>query len=608
MTDISIYLNEQRQLISLEKQAQQDRYGKELTSHSLKELKQLGAALHPLKSKHNYFGPGDFPQIDFEFLHPVDTSQFRPGTPVVCFVLEEGEIEASLADITEKGGTIRLHSEDFPDWIDERGLGIKIAPDSHTFDVMSHLLKKLEIGEHTILRKHLRSLQSGHPSLSTFHKIKLPNNLNSSQQEAVTAALNLEGIMVLHGPPGTGKTTTLTHLIHELTEDNKTIVAAAPSNAAVDHLTRELVKKGIPVIRLGNNIKISEDLLPYTPEGILERSDEQKQIKKLKKQAEEYRKMAGQYKRKFGKEEREQRSLLYKEVKSIRQEIKALRNFVLDKAKSSAAVITGTPVALYDELGPDFSADYVLLDEAGQCQDPLGWAVAQYGANWILAGDPFQLPPTYISEEIVQKKIGTSILDTLFTAELPVHLLDTQYRMDETICGFSNTWFYEGKLKSSTTPSTDPLRFFDTAGSGFEEAVEAESGSRYNEGEIEAIEKFLEQEENQTTHWTIITPYQGQIRKLKERENLKKTRISTIDSFQGQEDEGIIISLVRSNPDQEIGFLRDYRRMNVALTRAKKHLVVFGDSSTIGSDSFFGKFLEYCEKENGYRSVFELIY
>ena len=608
MNDLSTYLSLQRHLIQLEKKAQDERYGKELNNQSLKELKQIGAALHPLKVKHTYFGAGDYPQLDFEFLHPVDLAQFRAGTPVVCFVMDEGETEAALIDIHEKGGVLRLRGDDFPDWIEERGLGIKIAPDNHTFDVMSHVLRKLELGEHTILKQHVKSLQRESNLTTHRNTIALSNQLNESQQTAVNAILNLDGILILHGPPGTGKTTTLTHAIHELVKDEKTVIASAPSNAAVDHLTRQLAQQGISVIRLGNNIKISDDLHPFTPEGILERSEEQKQIKKLKKQAEEYRKMAGQYKRKFGKEEREQRTLLYKEVKSIRHEIKSLRNFVLEKAKSNAAVITGTPVALYDELGPDFIADYAILDEAGQCQDPLGWAVAQYGKNWVLAGDPFQLPPTFISGEIAHKQVGTSILDTLYESPVEVHFLDTQYRMDKTICGFSNNWFYNDKLISATPESTEPLRFFDTAGSGFEEGFDHESGSRYNEGEIKAIAHFLALDDNKAVHWTIITPYQGQIRKLKESEALHKYRISTIDSFQGQEDEGVIISLVRSNSEQEIGFLRDYRRINVALTRAKKHLVVFGDSATIGVDPFFAQFLEYCEKNDGYHSVFELVY
>lgn len=607
MNELPTYLKTQHHLIQLEKQAQQERFGHALNAQSLKELKQAGAALHPLRIKHTYFGAGDSPQVDFEFIHPTDSAQFRPGMPVNCFVLEEGEVDGALVDLHDKGGTVRLRGDDFPDWIDERGFGLKIAPDNHTFDVMTHLLKKLELGEHPLLKQHVKTLANTFQA-SGNQTPNLPHTLNSSQLNAVQAVLNLDGIMVLHGPPGTGKTTTLTHAIRELVHEGKSVVAAAPSNAAVDHLTRELVKKGVHVLRLGNNIKISDDLLPYTPDGILERSEEQKQIKKLKKQAEEYRKMAGQYKRKFGKEEREQRTLLYKEVKSIRQEIKALQRFVLEKARHEAAVITGTPVALYDELGADFSADFVLLDEAGQCQDPLGWAVAQYGKNWVLAGDPYQLPPTFLSDEITRKQLGTSILDTVLTSQVAVHFLDTQYRMDETICGFSNAWFYGGKLKSETTTSDQPIRFFDTAGSGFEEGFDPESGSRYNEGEIEAIIRFIALAENQHVHWTVITPYQGQIRKLRAHPELKSIRISTIDSFQGQEDEGILISLVRSNSDQEIGFLRDYRRMNVALTRAKQHLVVFGDSATIGSDPFFGKFLEYCEEHGGYRSVFELVF
>lgn len=608
MNDLISYLKHQSELISLEKKAQNERYGTQLNASSLKELKQVGVALHPLKVVHNYFGAGDQPFIDFAFLHPTSISQFRGGMSITCFLIDGGECNATLMDINDKGGTIRLHGDDFPDWIDERGLGVKIAPDNHTFDVMTHLLKKLELRENVNLKVHTQRLFEAKESYLGKTAIVQNESLNESQLKAVQTCVDLDGIFVLHGPPGTGKTTTLVHLVEELVRQNKRIVASAPSNAAVDHLTRELVKKGVNVVRFGNNVKISDDLLPYTPDWILERSDEFKQIKKLKKQADEYRKLAGQYKRNFGKEEREQRSLLYKEVKSIVHEIRSLRKFVLEKVKSSSAVITGTPVALYDELGPDYNADFAIVDEAGQCHDPLGWAVAQYASNLIVAGDPYQLPPTFLSEQINHKQIGTSFLDTIFANTSYIHLLETQYRMDEVICGFSNAYFYEGKLKSATDSSELPLLFFDTAGSGFEEEFDDSSTSRFNSGEIQSIEHFLATPEAQGINWTVITPYQGQIRKMNESDVLRSIKVSSVDSFQGQESEGVIISLVRSNSNQEIGFLSDYRRMNVALTRAKKRLVVIGDSSTIGTDTFFGKFLEYCELNNAYRSVFELVY
>jgi superfamily I DNA and/or RNA helicase len=224
----------------------------------------------------------------------------------------------------------------------------------------------------------------------------------------------------------------------------------------------------------------------------------------------------------------------------------------------------------------------------------------------VLAGDVHQLPPTYLANANMRNPAASSILHNMQQWISTVHFLDTQYRMTPKIAQFSNAQFYDNRLQHFKAEQEESaLLFYDTAGMGYEEKIIEETGSRFNEGEVELVQKLLESPENQGVNWVLISPYQGQVDALKTALGIKH-KISTIDSIQGQEADGIIISLVRSNDAQEIGFLQDYRRMNVALTRAQNRLIVIGDSATIGADQFYGAFLDYCEELGAYRSGFEL--
>jgi superfamily I DNA and/or RNA helicase len=224
----------------------------------------------------------------------------------------------------------------------------------------------------------------------------------------------------------------------------------------------------------------------------------------------------------------------------------------------------------------------------------------------VLAGDHLQLPPTVLSNEAAQQGFNKSILETAFTAIPNSYLLNTQYRMREAIAGFSSNYFYNGLL--NTAPhlqnTSTHITFIDTAGSGYNEKHGPDGVSLQNEGELNIIRQLIERETLDVSTTAFISPYSGQVAAAKE-VLPAAMRISTIDSFQGQEKETVILSLVRSNDDGEIGFLKDYRRMNVAITRAKEQLYVIGDSATIGSDNFFNSFLTYVEKNGNYKTVWE---
>ena len=593
--------------IALEMQEQESRF--QLNDGAgLKQLKAKGLALHPIKVTRKYFGYAEYPEIEFHLPFAAETDAFKPNAAIEFLLDGEESIKGIYLGGTGRKGVLRLYAPEFPDWVEDNDVVIKLAPDHHTEGIMKKAVKS--VSEEPKMHS-LFELIHGEAPFGEKNKVLQGasiERLNESQNNAVAAMEENEDLLLLHGPPGTGKTTTLVAGIQRLITNGKRVVVTAPSNAAVDHIAGELLQCDLKILRVGNTLKVDDAIYPYTTEGGMQGSKEQKQIKRLKIQAEELRKMALQYKRNFGKEERAQRSLLLKEVKRIRKEIKDIRSYFDEKLMEAAEVVLGTPVGLINNFQENDHFDVLVMDEAGQALEPLAWAVFPLADSWILAGDPFQLPPTVLSQEARQKGFNKSILEQCFRKAQNVHLLDTQYRMRASISQFSNEYFYEGVLKTpeALADTAEHVVYFDTAGTGFEEKEGEDGTSRINEGELEIIEKLIVSEGLKPEKTAFISPYSGQVALAKDRLDAK-IRINTIDSFQGQESEVVIISLVRSNADAEIGFLKDYRRMNVAITRAKERLIVIGDSATIGQDPFYGKFLEFVEGINGYKSAWELL-
>ena len=595
--------------IDLEEKEQVKRYSLD-QQHTLKSLKAEGLALHPVVVTRKNFGYADYPEISFRLNYPSDTNQFKDGAAIECFCTGEEPVKGILINLDGKVGEFRLFAPDFPDWIEDDGVGIKLAPDQRTTGIMKTVLNELENNQPLYeLFKELHKKKSSTNGESNFenHSLTFTNqNLNDSQQQAVNAIVQNEKIIIVHGPPGTGKTTTLIEAIVQLVKAGEKILVTAPSNTAVDNIAKGLIAQHLNVLRVGNTTKVDEMIFLNTPEGKLANGKQQKEIKQLKIRAEEFRKMALKYKRSFGKAEREQRNLLFKEVKNIRTEIKKLRAYNEEKLYSEANVILGTPIGLYDAKFHNIKFETLIMDEAGQCIEPLAWAVFPLANKYVLAGDHWQLPPTVLSHEAAQAGLNRSILETAIASVVNVFLLNIQYRMRAAIAGFSSDYFYEGLLKTATHLQNKGLHisFIDTAGSGFNEMHGKDGSSLQNEGELKIAEKLLETEQLDLQQTAFISPYSGQVAAAKEQLQ-KQLRISTIDSFQGQEKENIILSLVRSNDDGDIGFLKDYRRMNVALTRAKEQLFIIGDSATIGADTFYNLFLSYVEKHGNYRTVWE---
>jgi superfamily I DNA and/or RNA helicase len=593
--------------IDLEEKEQTERFKLDQT-HTLRQLKSEGLALHPLIVTRKSFGYADYPEITFRLNFPPEANLFRDGAAIECFKTGEDPVKGILVSLEGKNGEFRLFAPDFPDWIEDDSVGIKLAPDTRTTSIMKKVLKDIE-SDKSLFRLFERLHGDERPAKINPGEFRADRDsrLNESQQQAVAAITKQDDLLIVHGPPGTGKTTTLIEAIFQLIKNGEKVIVSAPSNTAVDNISRGLIKKGIRLLRVGNVSKVDEMVFAHTPEGKLGSGGAQKEIRQLRKRADEFRRMALKYKRSFGKAEREQRSLLFKEVRNIREEIKKLEHYHEEKLFEEAQVISGTPIGLFDAGLNKLKFQTLVIDEAGQCIEPLAWCIFPLAGKIVLAGDHWQLPPTVLSFEATKLGFNRSILEVAMDNIPSVYLLDTQYRMKPSIAGFSSEYFYSQLLKTASHLVDNGVHvfFIDTAGTGFNEMHGPDGTSLQNQGELEIIQKLVTAESLDPTVTAIISPYSGQVAAAKDIFS-KEFRISTIDSFQGQEMENVIVSLVRSNEENNIGFLKDYRRMNVAMTRAKEKLFVIGDSSTIGGDDFYNRFLAYVEGKGGYRTAWEL--
>ncbi len=595
-----------------------------LKKSNIGERKRNGITWFPLKIVETGFGLGAYPFIVVE-RNPGDKldHKFQSAAPVSMFTAAEGNDNASvngtIGYVDDQRMKISFFLDELPDWIDEGRLGVNLLFDTRTYDEMFKALN-LVINVEKGRLKELRDILLG-AKTPTFHKQNLRSSvlLNASQNEALQSIIEAEDFAIVHGPPGTGKTTTLVESIAEIAKDQKQVLVCAPSNAATDHLARSLANKGLRVVRIGNLAKVETDNSALTLDALLQKEKDFKQIRELKKRAVELRKMGGKYKRSFGREEAEQRKLIFSEAKNIHREARELENYLVQKILDEANVIACTLIGSTSDYLKDRRFATVVIDEAGQGIEPACWVPILRAEKVVMAGDPFQLPPTVKSQDADRQGLSVTLLEKTIKRHDRINLLRTQYRMNDQIMSFSNLKFYDNKLEAHETVrdwhipfSPQVLEFVDTAGCSYEEQAGDEGASRCNPEEVQLIRKHFDHmfEGNEHKYSVgIISPYRAQVELLQNEfapENF--VTVNTVDSFQGQERDIIYISMVRSNDKNEIGFLKDYRRMNVAMTRAKKKLVIVGDSATLGNDRFYSDFLTFAESINAYRTAWEFMY
>jgi len=456
------------------------------------------------------------------------------------------------------------------------------------------------------------------------HAPMLDKNLNDSQQDAVRFALTAEDIAIIHGPPGTGKTTTLVELIRQIAQNGQCVLAVAPSNLAVDNLLERLLAAGENAIRLGNPARVLPELRAHTLDGLLENHPEMRMARKITREAYLLRDQASKYTR--ARPAPGARQALRQEARQMLADARRIEDQVVEHLVSATPIVCATTTGLDGRLLRDRVFDWCVLDEASQGTEPVSWIPLQYADRLVLAGDPFQLPPTILSAEAIAGGLAVSLMERLMDTPGPTiaRRLVVQYRMHQAIMAFSSTEFYEGSLIASPSVSTHllrdlpgitsneltgtPVSFIDTAGASYDETVEPDGDSRFNPMEAELVlqkAQALLDAGLAPDDLAVITPYSAQVRLLRERLRQPEIEIDSVDGFQGREKEAIIVSLVRSNPDGEIGFLEDIRRMNVALTRARRKLIVIGDSATITSHPFYQRLVAYFDTIGAYHSVWE---
>ncbi|HMQ08339.1 MAG TPA: AAA domain-containing protein [Saprospiraceae bacterium] len=586
-----------------------------------------GLMIKPLKILRSYYILDEWTELEFENPPDQETTSFKEGKG--CFLnspnLKTG-FTGSISYANRK--TIRcIFKSDAIKQNDiemESGLSLELTFDDRPYQVMKSAL-------HQVIKTHKEPHASWKKAISTrkdhtgqtipplnIHLKKSP--LNEEQREAVHRCFAANSIGIIHGPPGTGKTTTLVAMIKELVTISKPVLVCAPSNNATDLLTQRLSAIGVNVVRAGNITRMDEDVSHLSLDEIARNHSEWNHIKKVKIQAEEIRKKAMTYKRNYSDADRKERKSLLNEASQLRSWAldleEKLRSTILNKADAICTTLISSALPVLE--GMHFSC--IIIDEASQALEPECWVAMLKGSKVILAGDPMQLPPTVKSQEAQQSGLAITLLDRLTPVLQTSCLLRRQYRMNDEILHFPNEYFYDGKLYSDESvkfrkisPEDKPVIFIDTAGCGFEEEMNPQNRSWKNEGEYYILREYILSVKECLIGMSIgiISPYAEQVRWIRwaisEDNELKVMDIETdtIDGFQGQEKECIFIVLVRSNAFGEIGFLSDKRRLNVALTRAMKKLVIIGDSITLSSNPLFNDLILFIEKHHSYHSAWE---
>ena len=453
----------------------------------------------------------------------------------------------------------------------------------------------------------------------------LNHSLNESQRQAVRFTLSAKDIAIIHGPPGTGKTTTIVELIRQIVQAGQSVLAVAPSNLAVDNILERLLTTGEKPIRLGHPARVLPELREYTLDILVENHPDVRLARKWAREAYRLRLQASKFTR--ARPEPGARQALRLEARQLLADARQVEEQVAERLLSAAQIVCATTTGLdRDRLG-NRVFDWCIFDEASQSTEPGAWIPLQYANRIILAGDHYQLPPTVVSAEASAEGFNVSLLERLVALLGPTvaRRLNVQYRMHQSIMSFSSAEFYEGSLTADPSVADHllkdlpgiiandltgtPVHFIDTAGASYDEEVEPDGDSRLNPSEallvIQQVQTLLTAGLS-PTDIAVITPYSAQVRFLRERLKQPEIEIDSVDGFQGREKEAVIVSLVRSNPDGEIGFLADIRRMNVALTRARRKLIVIGDSATVTSNPFYQRMVSYFESIGSYHSVWEM--
>ena len=629
-------LQQQRHLLQLEYQEEKEAYRLHTQSMGLARKVTRGDAWFPLHIGRTYYN--SINQFCIEATRQGDEEidhNFEYGKPVVFF-----SADVTGADLKQASGIHFFNFTGSISYVDgnrmvaaipeghalelqnaQAPVGVQLFFDETSYRMMFDALERVINAKGTRLA-YLRDLFYSHQKAEvfTFEPMRFPW-LNDSQERAVNDVLRAKDVRVLHGPPGTGKTTTLVEAINETLMRETQVLVCAQSNTAVDWISEKLVDCGIPVLRLGNPTRVNDKMLSFTYEHRFADHPDYPKLWQVRRTIREIRR-----KRRESGERFHQRLDRLKEV-AVELEVR-INADIFGQVRVIASTLVGAGNKLLD--GQKFGT--LFIDEAAQALEAACWIPIRRASRVIFAGDHCQLPPTVKSLEALKGGLGITLMERIVKNKPEcVSLLQVQYRMNDEIMQFSSDYFYHGQMKSAPEVAhrlihegDAPVLWFDTSEielgedekDNFKEQFIGETVGRINKGEanltISLLQIYFQRIGKQRIlddriDVGIISPYRAQVqylrRLIKKRTFFKPFRhlisVNTVDGFQGQERDIILISLVRANDKGQIGFLRDLRRMNVAMTRARMKLFILGDAPTLTRHPFYKQLFDYIQRVRG---------
>jgi len=631
MTQVSEHFARLARLLDLEAAAEQEAARKAAQSET---STRDGAALTGLILRDSEFGLGG--RLLLTFTRQQRTERFppnrlQPGSPVVLNQSGGNRRRPSFRGVvydreyTSIGIAIDPPDDDLPDDATWR---LDLRADEISRQRQQEALRRAanaegdrlaELREVLVSRSREPSVES--PPIAMRGSLRL----NPPQQSAIAFALASKDVAVIHGPPGTGKTTTVAELICQAVARGERVLACAPSNHAVDNLLGMLMALGELPVRIGHPARVDPNLRDRALDILVRKHADAKQARQFAKDAFKLFQQADKWTKE--KPQPGEKAALRREARALLKEARAFEDLAEERILDDARIVCGTLTGAAGQTLGNRRYDLAVIDEAGQATEPASWLPLLRCEKVVLAGDHRQLPATVLSTEAAAKGLGISLMERIVNSHgsQVAKLLTVQHRMHAAIMGFSNEEFYDGALVAhesvgnhrlcdlegvAVEPLTEqPVKFIDTAGASYDEELEEESGSRRNRREADLAVKYVRRLLAAGVPGSsigLITAYRAQVRLLRDKlADVPELEVDSVDGFQGREKEAIVVSFVRSNPEGEIGFLADTRRTNVAFTRARRCLIAIGDSATLSRDPFYQRMIAHFELIGAYASVWE---
>lgn len=657
--DILDYIDRFRRLVELEREQEMREHEQSILNLSAEQREAEGKAILHLKGRDEGMAL-EGKLVKFLRQHsgePLPDTEIAVGDLVMVSRKDPLLDQNPTGTVVQKTNYSMTVAFDQPrSFLFDSGLRMDLYVNDITYQRMKAALTQLQGADDRLAE--LRNIFVGLESPNKSGKAEIDqwfnDDLNESQKEAVAYSIGATDFHLIHGPPGTGKTTTAIEVIEQAVDDGQKVLATAASNMAVDNILDFLLGRGIEAVRVGHPARVTPQLKEHTLDSLIQQQEKHQESEELrdrafelKDQQDEYTHPSGKYRRgmsdskikKLAEQGEGSRGVSEDKIQSMAKWLKlqdeinelferadSLREEAVEEVLSDKQVVCTTNSTAGSDLVENRSFDLVVIDEATQATEPSCLVPIIHGRKVVMAGDHRQLPPTVKNREAVEEGLKDTLFERL-AEKYPENksMLRKQYRMHENIMLFSSREFYEDKLEADDTvknhllsdleldvnayendmtrilDATAPVTFVDTKGINAKERSRQGSTSKENPEEALLVAKMTQnllRAGLNPEDIAVISPYQDQVDLMDRKIDVEKMEVKTVDGFQGREKETVIISLTRSNSKNAIGFLEDVRRLNVSLTRAKRKLVVVGDSSTIKNHETYKRFLKYVE-ENG---------